>query len=230
MNKFQTTFFEKYVPEWQEIQAIIHEHWIRIIDNLILNLWLLVFIPTFLFYYSYAIQQAVPFYIFEIYLLLIYIKIIYDIFDWYNDVWLITDKWVIDLQWRLFNTNMKTVDFEHIEWVEIEQNWIWDTILNKWNIIVHKIWEEEFKMINASKPYIAIDEIEEKREEFLNPEDEVDKFDLVMDTLAWVIKQYMWKNKNINNKQEIQNNQDYEENIENKLDTIKEKEWTIDLR
>ena len=233
MNKFQEKFFEKYVPEWQEIQAIIHEHWFRIIDSLILNLGLLVFIPSFLFYYSTTIQENIPFMYYEIYLFLIYIKIIYDIFDWYNDVWIITDKWVIDLNWALFKTNMKTVNYENIEWVEVEQNWVLDTLLNKWDVVVHKIWDDEFRIIDASNPYLAVDIIEEKSRDFKHPEEEVDKFDLVMDTLAWVVQQYM-QNKKPN---QIPCNRNYtkdeyydEEIIEDKIEKIKTKDWTIDLR
>jgi hypothetical protein len=51
----------------------------------------------------------------EIYLFIIYIKIIYDIFDWYNDVWIITDSGVVDLDWSIFKTKMSTIDFDNIE-------------------------------------------------------------------------------------------------------------------
>jgi len=233
MNKFQEKFFEKYVPEWQEIKAIIHEHWFRIIDSLLLNLGLLVFIPSFLFYHSITIQENIPFMYFEIYLFIIYLKIIYDIFDWYNDVWIITDRWVIDLDWALFNTNMKTVNYENIEWVEVEQTWVLDTLLNKWDVVIHKIWDDEFRIIDAAKPYLAVDIIEEKSEEFKNPEEEIDKFDLVMDTLAWVVQQYM-QNKKPNQipcKSNYTKEEYYDENIiEEKIEELKIKEWTIDLR
>ncbi len=233
MNNFQKKFFDKYIPEWQEIQAIIHEHWVKIINNLTLNLWLLVFIPTFLYYYSITIQNNIQFWWFEIYLIIIYLKIIYDILDWYNDVWIITDKWVIELNWALFKTNMQSVNYENIEWVEIEKNWVWDTILSKWDIIIHKIWDDELRMKDAVHPYIAMNIIDEKSEEFKNPEDDIDKFDLVMDTLAWVVKQYMWNKKTwdlpyinkYNNNDEI-----IQEDINHKIKKIKNKQWTIDLR
>jgi hypothetical protein len=233
MNKFQEKFFEKYIPEWQTIQAIIHEHWFRIIDSLTLNIWLLVFIPSFLFYYSITIQENIPFYYFEIYLFIIYIKIIYDIFDWYNDVWIITDKAVIDLDWALFNTNMKTVNYENIEWVEVEQYWIMDTLLNKWDVVVHKIWDDEFRIIDAAKPYVAVDIIEEKSKEFGKPEEEIDKFDLVMDTLAWVVKQYMQKKSPCEwpcKSNYIKDDYYDEDLIEEKIEKIKNNNWTIDLR
>lgn len=235
MNKFQEKFFEKYVPEWQEIKAIIHEHWFKILDSLTLNLGWLVFIPSFLFYYSTTFQENIPFIYFEIYLFIIYLKIIYDIFDWYNDVWIITDKAVINLRWALFKTNMESINYENIEWIEVEQKWILDSILNKWDIVIHKFWEEELRLIDASKPYIAIDLVEENIEKYKNPEEEeIDKFDLVMDTLAWVVQQYMHNKKPnqipCNRWNYIKDNYYDDEIIEEKIEKLKVKDWTIDLR
>jgi hypothetical protein len=68
-----------------------------------------------LYFISGRFQQLVPFKFFEIYLILVYIKIIYDIFDWYNDVWIITEKSVIDLKWALLYIKMNSVEFESIE-------------------------------------------------------------------------------------------------------------------
>ncbi len=225
MNSFELKFFEKYIPEWQKIKFVVHEHWIKIIDKLFLTFWLAVFVPTFIYFFSITLQELIPFWAFETYLILIYIKIIYDIFDWYNDVWIITDSWVAELDWALFKTNVKTVDFENIEWLEIEQNSIWDKILNKWDIVIHKIWDDVFVLEDAKIPYKAINEIEKIREEMSEENEEIDdRFDLVMDALSWVVKDYLWKNwlpnRNINSN-------DLKEEL---LDEIKSKKWTVDLR
>lgn len=195
MNSFEARFFEKYVPEGHTIKTIIHEHWIKIVNNLILSFWMAVFVPTMIYYYSGRVQELIPFYAFEVYLIVIFFKILYDIFDWYNDVWIVTDKWVVDLDWALFKTNMKTVNYENIEWVEVEQNSIWDKMLRKGNLIIHKIWDDIFMLEDARIPYKALNEIEKIREEVKEfEEDAEDKFDMVMDTLSWVVREYLWKN------------------------------------
>jgi hypothetical protein len=71
---------------------VIHTHPIEIIVPIIAKLFLFVFIPVILYLYALFIQTILPFYVVEIYLILIYIKIIYDIFDWYNDVWIVTEE------------------------------------------------------------------------------------------------------------------------------------------
>ncbi len=225
MNKL----FEKYLPDWYEILGIIHEHWIKIVDRLILNVILLVLIPSFLYYYSIKIQELIPFYYFEIYLIFMYFKIIYDILDWYYDVWIITNNWVVDLNWSLFKTKIETIAYENIEWIEIEQDWIIDKILNKWDIVIHKFWDEELRIIDAIAPFSSINMIEEHLNQNTNDEEEIDKFDLVMDTLAWVVKEYLNnKSPNMPPCEKKYNNE--ENNLEQELENIKKQDWVIDLR
>ena len=225
MNSFELKFFDKYIPEWQNIKSVVHQHWVEIIDKLFLTFWLAVFIPSFLYYFSGRIQELVPFLYFEIYLFIIFFKIIYDIFDWYNDVWIITDKSIINLEWALFKTNMETVDYENIEGVEIDQNSIWDKILRKWDIVAHKFWDEAMVLENAKAPYNAIDIIEKYKTEIDESENETeDRFDLVMDALSWVVKDYLWK-KGLPNRYE--SSEDFKEEI---LEEVASKNWTVDLR
>ncbi len=237
MNNFEKTFFKKYIPEGQEVKWIIHEHWIKIVDNILLRLGLFVFVPSFLIYNSLYFQELINFAYFEIYLVIIYLKLIYDIFNWYNDVWIITESWVVDLQWALFKTTTNSVNYENIEWIWVEQWWIWDKILNKWDIILNKIWDDEFRLVDAKLPYDALNEIEAisnqiKAEAEAEKEDfERTRFDLVMEALGWVVDNYLdekwldWKqvlNQKRTNKSVFEK-ESYEEEI------VLE-EGTIDLR
>jgi len=236
MNNFEKTFFKKYIPEGQEVKWVIHEHWIKIIDNILLRLGLFTFIPTFLLYNSYSLQESVNFMYFEIYLIVIYLKLVYDIFNWYNDVWIITEQWVVDLDWALFKTSLSSVVYENIEWIWVEQDWIWDKILNKWDIILNKIWDDEFRLVDAKVPYVALNEIErisnEIKAEVMAEKEERDrtKFELIIEALWWVVDEYLeekgldWKAVlNKNRKVTIRKKVEYEE------DVILE-EGTIDLR
>jgi len=86
-----------------------------ILDKLILWLSFGAIIPSFLYYQSDAFKELVPFFFLEIYLIIAFIKIVYEIFNWYNDVWIITNESVIDLDWALFKTDAKSVKYENIE-------------------------------------------------------------------------------------------------------------------
>jgi len=190
VNRFEKNFFGKYVPEGQEIKWIIHEHWVRIIGKLFFWMTAGAFIPTFLYTYSERIQAEVPLMYLQWLLIIVYIKIVYEIFNWYNDVWIVTDKWVVDLDWALWSTDMKTVNYENVEGQEVEQNGIWDTILRKWDIVLHKIGDDNFRLKEAVDPYGSINMIEKYSSE-VDVDEDHDRFDMVLESLGWVMENFL---------------------------------------
>ena len=236
MNNFEKTFFKKYISEWLTVKWIIHEHWVKILDRLFLRIWLFTFIPSFLMYNSVFFQEKVNFMYFEILLVIIYLKLIYDIFNRYNDVWIITEEWVVDLDWSLLKVNSVSVKYESIEWIWVEQDWIWDKILNKWDVVIHKVWDDEFRLIDAKVPYAALNEIEaisgalKEKAESERAEAEKTKFELIMDALWWVVTEYL-DEKNLDWKKILEKK--YTEKKSQKKDFSEEivlEEGTIDLR
>jgi hypothetical protein len=96
------------------MKLVIHKHYIEILGKVIF--WLsIVLIPTFLYYYSIAFQTILPFYIIKYFLVLVYMKLIYSIFDWYADVWIVTDDGITDLRWSLLRSHMNNVSFPNVE-------------------------------------------------------------------------------------------------------------------
>lgn len=223
MNKFELSFFEKYIPEWQEILWMIHIHFIEIINKIFLWLSMWAIFPSLLYYYSDRLKTLVPFYYLEWFLIIIFIKIVYEIFNWYNDVWIITNTWVIWLQWALFKTTTESVTFEKMEWLEVVQWWFNDKLLKKWDLIIHKFWDDNLVLINAMNPYKWVNLIEElsKNAQDLIDSYEDDKFNLIMNALWWVVENYLW------NKTDIT---DEDEKLIEFISEIKNTDWTIDLR
>ncbi len=190
MNNFEKKFFKRYVPEWQEIKEVIHGHWIKVIWKLFFRTFWWAILPSFIYYQSFSIREFIPFYILEFFLIAVFIKLVYIIFDWYNDVWIVTNDWVIELDWRLFRTNVNNVNYWNIEWIEVDQKNIWDKILKKWDLIIHKIWEDSFQITDCARPYLAIDIIESVAEESEDAKED-SKFNMVMETLSWVVEDYL---------------------------------------
>ena len=222
MNKFEASFFQKYIAEWQEIKWIIHIHFIDIIAQIFLWLSMWAILPSFLYFYSELIQELIPFYFLEWLLIFVFIKTIYEVFNWYNDVWIITDSWVVALEWSLFKTDSLSVEYDKIEWMEVEQDWILDKLFNKWSLIIHKFWDDSIVLENAQNPYAWVDLIEEIDEQ-INEEKELedDKYDIIMEALWWVVENYLEKKMNKSEK---------EEEIEKVISKVEKQEWTIDLR
>ena len=252
MNSFDETFFKKYIPEGQKIIDVFHRHWIKVIDDIILWVWLWVLIPVFLYYNSLLLQETIEFIYLEIYLLFMYIVIIYKIFDWYNDVLIMTDNWIIKLNWSLLKTNTKSVEYEHIEWVEVDKNWVLDKIMQKWDLIIHLFWEDEMIFDEAIKPYKIVNSIEAITSQ-IDHTTEDDKFDLMMDALGWIVQNFL--DTNNKNKEDIFNKKRedlFEDEIDNYskqtknenikyqklskdiqeefLKKVEKTEWTVDLR
>lgn len=224
MNKFDQYFFKKFVPESSTIKWVIHEHIIVILDRLIVELSFFVFLPSFLYYYSDRFRELIPFVFFEWFLILIFFKIMYDIIDWYNDVWIITDDGVVDLDWKLFDTNAESVNYDNIEWIEIEQSGIWDMILRKWNIVIHKIWSDHFRLDNATVPYEAVDEIDRAAKWIHNlwnenTQKEPINMEIIAEALSGVVWEYL-------DRQWIKT----KKKDEDPVNKVKYTEWTIDLR
>lgn len=220
MNNFDKNFFQKFVAQWVNIKYVIHKHFIVIADKIIINYFLFVLFPSFLYYYSDRLKEIIPFFIFEIYLFIMFFKIIYDIFDWYNDVWIVTEDWVTDLDWALFSTNTVSTKYSSIEWIELVQDWIIDTILWKWDLMIHKIWWENFVLKNSSGAYKAIDIIDKYSKEVKDKEvQEQDLNQTIIDALSKVVKDYLENNH--------KNSEDHEK--KDLIEKTKKIPWTIDL-
>lgn len=195
MNAFEEIFFKKYIPEGQEIRGIVHIHPIDILWKIFLYMFMGVFVPSYFYILSTRIQELVPFYILEIWLLLVFIKIIYEIFDWYNDVWILTNSGVVSLEWSFLKTNTQTLGFDNIEWIEVAKNGIFDSLFKKWDLVIHKIGSDEFVLKNAHKPYISIDEIESISNEYeqMWNEEPDHRLSVIMDALGGVVENYLEK-------------------------------------
>jgi hypothetical protein len=218
--------YANYIPEWQEVQAVIHQHWLVVFDKFLLWLLLGSGLPVFLYYQSERLQNIIPFVFLEVLLLLVFIKIVYELFNWYNDVWIITDEAVYALEWSLLKTNVESVHHGNIEGIEIDRNRIWDTIFNKWDIIIKKFWDDEVAILDAYNPYEAVSIIDT----YIHPseqedENEQDRFDMVMDALSGVVKDFLERKWYPNKGDAIEHSTEKATPRENEID-----EYTLDIR
>lgn len=228
MNKFDQIFFKKYISEWAEVIDIAHKHIMVIIDNIILNYFFWVILPTFIYYNSLTIQSFIPFFVLEIFILFIFLKNIYDIFNWYNDVWIITKDGVTELDWALFSSNSTSVKYSSIEWLELIQTGFIDTILWKWDIIIHKVGgENNFLLTHASRAFHVLEKIDQLQKSVKQKQQDEEKketpeqnFETVLKALSWVVEEYLWKSGY---------QKDDSEEKKKLIEKVKKRAWTIDL-
>ncbi len=162
MNRFQSLFFSSYIAPDEEIQHIFHRHFFVIIEDIVLWIFFSLFIPGFLYYLNLAHVQDVllPWHIYT-YLFVIYFILIYKIFDWYTDVWILTRETLIDLRWQFFTSNLVIIPFEKIEGMEVRTySWIY-SVLGISDIVVKLLGNESLILRNASQPTEVIHALQE---------------------------------------------------------------------
>lgn len=230
MNKFDKDFFKKYIPEWQELQYIIHIHPIVIFRNLIVQLCLFLALPLYFYYFSNTIHSQISFKYLEIYLFLVFWKMIYDILNWYTDAWLLTENSIISLKWSFLKAKTESLNFDKIEWIWVEEIWFWDKFLKKWDLIVEKAWDEEFVLPEALYPYKAIDLIEnlsvEEEDHWPSTNITDERFEQLLEAISWAV----WEHVNKQN-QPIKTYKNKNDLIKKEVIKIaEESQGTIDLR
>ncbi|MBC7498709.1 spore cortex biosynthesis protein YabQ [Candidatus Gracilibacteria bacterium] len=194
MNRFQTLFFSSYIAPEESIQHIFHRHFFVIIEDIILWIFFALFIPGFLYYLNFAhIQDILTLWHIYAYLFTIYFILIYKIFDWYTDVWILTGETLIDLRWQFFTSNLVIIPFEKIEGMEVRTySWIY-SVLGISDIVVKLLGNESLILRNASEPTDVIHALQEAVKPHKKGYDDADKepFDILVDTLSDVVKGHL---------------------------------------
>lgn len=199
MNRFDHFFFAKYVPEGEEVRAVYHRHIIAIVDDVFVWLFFGVFLPVlFYLHNSFRIADFVPLYYFEGFLAAIWGILMWRVLDWYNDVWIVTNKSIVDLDWTPTKQNVVTLSFENIEGIEAKEKTIIDNLLNRGDVIIHCIGSQ-FVLDDAWAPGKIVSEIRATTEERRNnhhetsftPAPQASEFELLVDALKDIVRERM---------------------------------------
>lgn len=194
MNRFQSLFFASYIAPDEEIQYIFHRHFFVIIEDIILWMFFTLFIPGFLYSLDvFNVQNSIQSWHIYSYLFIIYFILIYKIFDWYTDVWLLTKETLIDLKWQFFTSNLVIIPFVKIEGMEVRTySWIY-SVLGISDIVVKLMGNESIILRNASNPTDTIHALQEavKPHKKWDSKNDKEPFDILVDTLSDVVKWHL---------------------------------------
>lgn len=136
MNALNQFFFNRHLDDDETIVLIIHKHWRLGIKTLI--------VPTLLFLGVWAILYAAPnkymFYGVALAALGVLIWWIRNFLDYFLDAWLVTNKGIIDLEWRgWFHRSSTRVLFSDIEGITYEVKGIMGTVFNYGELKLEKV-------------------------------------------------------------------------------------------
>jgi hypothetical protein len=97
----------------------------------------------------------------SLYMIGIYGLLMYKIFDWYVDVWIMTESTIIDMRWKWFSANLLYIPYEKIEGVEIRTRSWWAALLGMSDVVVKLAGGDQFTLYSARNPGDIITFIQE---------------------------------------------------------------------
>lgn len=231
INYFDEIFFSNYIKDEDEVLDVCHKHVVTILDTIILWIFFWAILPTFFFYNnSFWLRDIIPFIYYEAYLFIVYLVLIYKIFDWYNDVWIISNKWIIDLDRNFMNNKIVYIDYNDVKWIELHQETMLDWMLGKWEIRIHAMWGGAFILEDAKSPWDVVKYIQWILEDSEKAKKDKDKTlnEKLLSTLKWVIKEHLdknWFDGDLENLDDENNTEEMKA-----LNKVLNKKWTVDLR
>ncbi len=164
MNKFDRYFFSKYAPEGEEISHVFHRHPLAIADDVAVWLFFGALLPTLFYVHdSFGLASLVPLPYFEGFLALVWAGLMWRVFDWHNDVWILTDKSIVDLDWTPTKQQTSTMALEHVEGVESRETTLADNLLGRGDVEIHSIGNT-LKLEGAWQPGKIVSAVREASE------------------------------------------------------------------
>lgn len=200
MNKFDTLFFSQYINPQENILEVFHRHVVVILEEIILWTFFAVVIPTFLYSQNiFDIQAGVSEFSFTVYLLLIYGILMYKLFDWYADVWVVTDMTIVDVKWRYFTSNLLYIPYNKVEGIEIRTRSWFTAMIGMSDVIIKLAWQESFTLTSAARPAAIVEFIQNstQHKNGWHDADDREPFEILVETLSDVVKWHLvtgWKN------------------------------------
>ena len=163
-------------------------------------LTLVVFVLIYLLLDRYILWEYLI-WIFSAIGLIAFIKFCIDFFNLYLDSLVMTENWVILYLWEwLLEYKTKVFDRERVETISHNQNGIWDKIFFRWDIMIRLEHGVEFPFENVSHPKKQAAKILQLKNRFSYKKetDEIEetdnkKFDILVEALWEVVKDYIYK-------------------------------------
>ncbi len=116
----------------------------------------------------------------------------YKLFDWYVDVWIMTESTIVAMKWKWFSSNLLYIPYTKIEGIEIRTRSWWAALLGMSDVVVKLAGADEFILYSAKRPNEIIAFLQDVgKKKKAHDEDAREPFDILVDTLSWVVKGHL---------------------------------------
>ncbi len=145
------------------MRAIFHRHFLAVFPNIFF--WLAVPVGGVswgVYKWFYPGIVGTPFlWLFEGYLFLMFIIVLYKIVDWYADVWILTDRGIIDVRWSLVMLDTTFTEYHDISAIQFSQDTLFDKMFRIGDITLHK-QGDEMRVAYMYKPDEIVESIQKE--------------------------------------------------------------------
>ena len=131
---------------------------------------------------------------------ILYVYIIFEFIDIYLDAILITSSSIIIYKWYwVLKTTTDIIALHAVESVYSGQSGLIDTVFNRWDIVIRRAWHENIFDSVYSPGEVAnninqvIDKFSKTEQVEEENEEQEDNFQIFVEAMAEVIKEYKWK-------------------------------------
>lgn len=145
------------------MQDVFHRHFLAVFPNIFF--WLAVPVigvswGVYTWFYPGILET--PFlWLFEGYLFLMFIIVLYKVIDWYADAWVLTERGIIDVRWSLFMLDTSFTEYHDISSIQYSQNSFFDKMFRSGDVTLHKMGDE-IHIAYMYRPDDIVEAIQEK--------------------------------------------------------------------
>ena len=116
----------------------------------------------------------------------------YKLFDWYVDVWIMTESSIVDMKWKWFSSDTLYIPYGKVEGIEIRTRSWWAALLGMSDVVVKLAGDDSFTLYSAKRPTAVVGYLQAvgKKKKW-HESDDKEPFDILVDTLSWVVKWHL---------------------------------------
>ena len=160
ISRIDKWYVKKYLEDWE----LVYKHWIEFVLTFIKWFIIWIIIPIFFMWLYPDMSLYLIGWMFFVLLMWLY-----DFFDWYLDVLILTDMNLIHAEWNWFFKSFATrIWYDTIWTVWFDKKSVLSSVFDYWDLIIDNGWEQivfvnttnpkkaEFQIIDAKNKYMWI--------------------------------------------------------------------------
>jgi len=194
---FKRQILKKYLGEDVIFHIISHHWWVYIRIILFYVVFLMLWFGLYYLVCDITCNLVIR-YLFWLYWLILYLKFVVDFLDLYLDSIILTKQGINVFLWDgILKYSNEAMERTSIEAVYDEQEWLLDMLLNKGSIKIKRI-DADYVFKDVYNPPLLSSLIMETKERMLSEKQDseekesqsIDKFELLVEALGEIIKEY----------------------------------------